>query len=64
MLGFSVTAQVLDALLREHEVDTVILVGLHTHICVRHTAADAFFPRIQARSSCRWCELVHEERPY
>jgi nicotinamidase-related amidase len=24
-------------------VDTVILGGLHTHICVRHTAADAFF---------------------
>jgi len=23
--------------------DTVILGGLHTHICVRHTAADAFF---------------------
>ena len=24
-------------------VETVILAGLHTHICVRHTAADAFF---------------------
>jgi len=24
-------------------VETVILGGLHTHICVRHTAADAFF---------------------
>jgi nicotinamidase-related amidase len=24
-------------------VKTVILTGLHTHICVRHTAADAFF---------------------
>jgi len=24
-------------------VDTVILGGLHTHICVRHTSADAFF---------------------
>ena len=23
--------------------DTVILGGLHTHICVRHTSADAFF---------------------
>lgn len=33
----------LDALLREHGIDTVILAGLHTHICVRHTAADAFF---------------------
>ena len=33
----------LDTLLREHGIDTVILTGLHTHICVRHTAADAFF---------------------
>ncbi len=24
-------------------VDTIILGGLHTHICVRHTSADAFF---------------------
>ncbi len=23
--------------------DTVILGGLHTHICIRHTSADAFF---------------------
>jgi nicotinamidase-related amidase len=30
-------------LLREHGVDTVILTGLHTNICVRHTAADAFY---------------------
>lgn len=37
----------LDSILRslyEREgVDTVILGGLHTHICVRHTSADAFF---------------------
>jgi len=33
----------LDALLRELKIDTLILTGLHTHICVRHTAADAFF---------------------
>ena len=32
----------LDLLLRQHEVDTVILTGQHTHICVRHTSADAF----------------------
>ena len=24
-------------------VDTIVLGGLHTHICVRHTSADAFF---------------------
>ena len=33
----------LDPLLRTLKVDTVILTGLHTNICVRHTAADAFF---------------------
>lgn len=32
----------LDALLRELGVDTVIMTGMHTHICVRHTSADAF----------------------
>lgn len=29
-------------LLRELDVDTVILTGLHVNMCVRHTAADAF----------------------
>jgi nicotinamidase-related amidase len=33
----------LDSTLRIRKVDTVILTGLHTHLCVRHTAADAFF---------------------
>ncbi|MFX1563570.1 MAG: cysteine hydrolase family protein [Promethearchaeota archaeon] len=33
----------LDTILRSHKVDTVILTGLHSHLCVRHTAADAFF---------------------
>jgi nicotinamidase-related amidase len=37
----------LDSLLRSLYkglgVETVILVGLHTHICVRHTAASAFY---------------------
>ena len=32
----------LDLLLREVDVDTLILTGLHTHMCVRHTAADAY----------------------
>jgi len=26
-------------------VDTVILTGIHTHICVLHTAIDAFYDR-------------------
>ncbi|MEM2893885.1 MAG: isochorismatase family cysteine hydrolase [Candidatus Bathyarchaeia archaeon] len=33
----------LDPLLRELGVDTVILTGLVTNICIQHTAADAFF---------------------
>jgi nicotinamidase-related amidase len=33
----------LDSILRSRKVDTVVLTGLHTHLCVRHTAADAFF---------------------
>lgn len=33
----------LDPLLRDLGVDTVIITGLHTNICDRHTAADAFF---------------------
>ncbi len=32
----------LDLLLRELKIDTVIMTGLHTHMCVRHTAADAY----------------------
>jgi nicotinamidase-related amidase len=37
----------LDSLLRSlynHQgVDTIVMTGLHTHMCVRHTSADAFF---------------------
>lgn len=33
----------LDLLLRELEASALILTGIHTHICVQHTAADAFF---------------------
>ena len=32
----------LDLLLKELKVDTVIITGLHTHMCCRHTAADAY----------------------
>ncbi len=39
--GFSETG--LDSLLRELDVDTVILVGINTDCCIKHTAADAFF---------------------
>jgi nicotinamidase-related amidase len=33
----------MDTVLRNLKVDTLILAGLHTNMCVRHTAADAFF---------------------
>lgn len=33
----------LDALLRELKVDTVVLTGVLTDICIQHTAADAFY---------------------
>jgi nicotinamidase-related amidase len=33
----------LDGWLRQNDVDTVILTGQHTHICVRHTSADALY---------------------
>jgi nicotinamidase-related amidase len=32
----------LDLLLKELGADTVIMTGLHTHMCVRHTSADAY----------------------
>ena len=32
----------LDILLKELGVKTVIMTGLHAHMCVRHTSADAF----------------------
>ena len=33
----------LDPLLRQFGVDTLVLTGQHTNICLRHTSADAFF---------------------
>ncbi len=33
----------LDPLLRQFGVDTLVLTGQHTNMCVRHTTADAFF---------------------
>lgn len=32
----------LDILLKELGVETVVMTGLHAHMCVRHTSADAF----------------------
>jgi nicotinamidase-related amidase len=33
----------LDPLLRQFSVETLVLTGQHTNLCVRHTTADAFF---------------------
>jgi nicotinamidase-related amidase len=33
----------LESLLRKYGVDTVVVTGLHTNVCCRHTSADAFF---------------------
>ena len=50
--GFHETG--LDMYLRAQEVDTVILVGQHAHICVQHTAGDAFIHgyRVMLASDC------------
>ncbi len=37
----------LDAALRDLGVDTVVVTGIHTHICVLHTVADAFYHRYE-----------------
>ncbi len=39
--GFHETS--LDSLLRSLKIETLYLTGLHTNVCARHTAADAFF---------------------
>lgn len=41
--GFRETG--LEYILRDLGVDTVILTGIHTHICVLHTAIDAYYAR-------------------
>lgn len=33
----------LDLILRSNNVDTLIVTGIHTHICVLHTVGDAFY---------------------
>lgn len=37
----------LASILRDLNVDTLILTGIHTHICVLHTAIDAFYERFK-----------------
>ena len=44
----------MDSVLQSLDVDSVILTGIHTHICVQHSAADAFFRgyRIEVVDDC------------
>lgn len=37
----------LDSVLRAHGVESLVITGLHSNICCRHTSADAFFRGIQ-----------------
>lgn len=52
----------LDLLLRELNVDSLVLTGIHTHICVQHTAADAFYRgyRLVIVKDCT-AALTHED---
>jgi len=37
----------LNTVLRAHDVDALVIAGLHSNICCRHTSADAFFRGIR-----------------
>jgi len=37
----------LDSVLRAHDIDNLVITGLHSNICCRHTSADAFFRGIK-----------------
>jgi nicotinamidase-related amidase len=51
----------LDQLLRELKVDTLILTGVVTDICIQHTAADAFFRGYKLIVPEDCVEAVNEE---
>ena len=51
----------LDQLLRELKVDTVILTGVVTDVCIQHTAADAFFRGYKVVVPKDCVEAVDEE---
>ncbi|MCH7825956.1 MAG: cysteine hydrolase [Acidobacteria bacterium] len=52
----------MDSLLQSLDVDSVIFTGIHTHICVQHSAGDAFFRgyRIEVVDDCVDA-FTHEE---
>jgi nicotinamidase-related amidase len=51
----------LDSLLRQHGVETIVLTGQHTNICVRHTTADAFFRGYEVIVPRDGVEAISEE---
>jgi nicotinamidase-related amidase len=51
----------LDPLLRQFGVDTVVLTGQHTNICLRHTTAEAFFRGYQVIVPKDAVEAISEE---
>jgi len=51
----------LDLLLRELKVDTLVLVGLVTNVCIQNTAADAFFREYQIIVPENCVEAISEE---
>ncbi len=51
----------LDPLLRQFGVDTLVLTGQHTNICVRHTTADAFFRGYQVIVPREAVEAISDE---
>ena len=57
--GFFQTS--LDILLKELGVDTVIMTGLHAHMCVRHTSADAYQLGYDVVVACEATDSFTEE---
>lgn len=51
----------LDPLLRQFGVDTLVLTGQHTNICLRHTTADAFFRGYEVIVPRDGVEAISEE---
>jgi nicotinamidase-related amidase len=51
----------LDDLLRANDVDRVLITGLHTHMCCRHSAAGAFFRGYDITVVEDGCQAFEEE---
>ena len=53
--------QLLKSLYKGEGVKTVVLGGMHTHICIRHMAADAFFRGYNIIIAADGCEAFTQE---